>query len=286
MSKPIKTKFENARTYWAIYNQLKLLAINQFEWEGLEEHGIPEEYVEKLLYDFGRATFFNDDMNGYLCLQSSNSQAVNPYGYPLEYIVTGFGFHKRVKAEKSVLIRNNKLERPTDEVVRFYAEKLYQIARTCDTNVKLHKVPFLFLTDANTNYTFKNIFQKIDQNEVAIYADKNLDIDNSIKCVTTGAPFILDKLADYKHDVFNDFCTELGINNANTDKRERLITEEVTANNELIQNNLHARLSEREKACEQINKMFGLNISVKVRTEERGVNDVLLSGILRSGEPE
>lgn len=286
MSKPQKIKFENARTYWAVYNQLRLLAINQFEWDGLEELGIPEEYVENLLYKFGRATFFMDDLNSYLCLQSTNSRAVNPYGYPLEYIVTGFNYHKHISAEKSVLIRNNKLERPTDEVVRYYAEKLYQISRTCDTNVKLHKLPFLFLTDANTNFTFKAMFDKIDQNEVAIFADRNLDIENSIKCVQTGAPFILDKMADYKHDVFNDFCTELGINNANTDKRERLITDEVTANNELIKTNLQVRLSEREKACEKINEMFKVNVSVKVRTnEERGLENVL-SGSLGTGGTE
>lgn len=276
MAKPTKSKYENARAWIKIYNQLRGLVLNQFEWEGLEKYNIPEEWLETLLYENGRCTVFLDPDNGILCLPSTDGPQRNTYNYPLHYIVTGNSYHRTVNAAESVLIRNNKTEHPTDAVVRYYADRLYEIQRTMDTNVKQQKFPFVFSVDANNLLTFKAIFDKIDDNEVAIYADKNLDLENAVGCVQTGAPFILDKMADYMHDTFNNFLTEIGFNNANTDKRERLVTDEVNSNNEVITAYMNVRLSEREKACHLMKSVLGMDVSVKRR--ETAPGNVMIGG--------
>ena len=69
-------------------------------------------------------------------------------------------------------------------------------------------------------------------------------------------------------NLWNEALTFLGIKNANTDKRERLITAEVDANDQNIQSNLQIMLTARERAAEKINKLFGLNIKVTIRGEE------------------
>ena len=66
----------------------------------------------------------------------------------------------------------------------------------------------------------------------------------------------------------NEALTFLGINNANTDKKERLITDEVKANDEQLYVARQVMLNARKQACEEINKMFGLNIDVEFRGEE------------------
>ena len=75
--------------------------------------------------------------------------------------------------------------------------------------------------------------------------------------------------------------TFLGQNNTPVDKKERLITDEAESNNQLIQSFADLQLEARKKACEEINAMFGLNVSVKrrepvekpVETVERGEED-------------
>ena len=59
--------------------------------------------------------------------------------------------------------------------------------------------------------------------------------------------------------------TFLGVNNANMDKRERLVTNEVEANNQQVQASEDVMLKARERACKLINKMFGTNIKVTRR---------------------
>ena len=65
---------------------------------------------------------------------------------------------------------------------------------------------------------------------------------------------------DYKVDI-----KRYGINNANTDKRERLITDEVNANNQLVQLCGDTGLLCRKQACEKFNKLYGTNIDVELR---------------------
>ena len=70
-------------------------------------------------------------------------------------------------------------------------------------------------------------------------------------------------------DIINEFLTEIGIDNANTDKRERLVTDEVNANDEEIRANVQHWLDNISEGFEKANSMFGLDLSVKVRSYEK-----------------
>ena len=64
------------------------------------------------------------------------------------------------------------------------------------------------------------------------------------------------------------FNTDVGIPNANTDKKERLLVDEVNSNNDFILVNIDHMYEERKIAVEEINKKFGLNITVEKREVE------------------
>ena len=100
-----------------------------------------------------------------------------------------------------------------------------------------------------------------------IFGSKQFDLNNRLSVLKTDAPFLLDKLQLYKHDVWCEALTFLGINNANTDKKERLITDEVNSNNELINYYLNCFYKTRKDACDRINKKYGLNISIKLNKD-------------------
>ena len=112
--------------------------------------------------------------------------------------------------------------------------------------------------------SFKQAIKQKQDNEPVIFADKNLDT-NEVSVLNTTSPIVFDKLQVQKTNVLNECLTFLGINNANTDKRERLVTNEVESNNEMIQVNSDVMLEARKQACKEINEMFGLNISVERR---------------------
>ena len=67
--------------------------------------------------------------------------------------------------------------------------------------------------------------------------------------------------------------TYLGISNLNIQKKERLISDEAIRSQGGTIASRYSRLSERRNACDKINDMFGLNISVDFREDYRQTDD-------------
>ena len=61
--------------------------------------------------------------------------------------------------------------------------------------------------------------------------------------------------------------TFLGINNANTSKKERLVTSEVESNDQLINYYLNCFYKTRKKACDILNEKFGTNVEIVLNKE-------------------
>jgi hypothetical protein len=133
-----------------------------------------------------------------------------------------------------------------------------------DVNMKACKTPIVFTCDDKDVLSFKRMFQLVDGNVPALFADRGLNLD-AITAFQTGVKFMGNELMDYKRSVESDLLTFLGQNNTPVDKKERLITDEAEANNQLIQSFADLQLQARQKACEEINEMFGLNVSVRRR---------------------
>lgn len=151
--------------------------------------------------------------------------------------------------------------------MELFANRLYEAERTCDVNIKAQKTPVLLTGDESFRLTMKNIYNKYDGNEPVIYGDKNQLGENVLRAIKTDAPFVADKVMDYKKEIWNEALTYLGINNIMIEKKERLVSDEANGNNELINMNLQARLAPRKEACKQFNELFGMNIDVKVRSD-------------------
>ena len=258
-----ETDFLNKFTYQSIYDKFRLLAMNAFIWEGLPE-GIEERFIERELFDHGIAIFFRDPEMSYMCLEAQPSYQLNVYGDPLHYIAYGFNYNKVYSVDDCVIVENNKNRLPTKPWVHFYAQKLTEAERTMDVNVKACKTPIVFACDDKDVLTFKRMYQQVDGNVPAIFADKMLNTE-AIKAFDTKAEFLGNELMNYKKSVENELLTFLGYNNIPNEKRERLITDEANSNNQLIKSFFELQLEARERACEKINTMYGLNVSVKPR---------------------
>lgn len=267
MRKRKRTNFEesaitNVTTFDFYVDRLTELAISMFEWKNLPD-GIDERFLELTLFTDGQAVFFKDEIaEQYACLQVTTNGRLNKYRVPITrraYAVNGY--NKELTIDNSVIIYNNRLRQPGIRYTNMYAKRLWDLDRTIDVNAKAQKTPILVQCTEAQRLTLLNLYKDYDGNSPFIYGDKNLDL-TGLKSINTGAPYVADAIYTLKTQIWNEALTYLGISNINIQKKERLITDEVLRNQGGTIASRYSRLKARKQACEEINKMFGLNISV------------------------
>lgn len=270
MSKKSKqlTNVYNKQTFDLYYNQLSNLALNVFKWENLPEE-IDYRYLEWVLYTRGYCLFFQDEVTmKYLTLECAIGGNFNVYRIPKyrrAYSISGYQAERNDK--NSVIIFNNYLHNPSNIYIQQYARRLALIERTLDINTNAQKTPIMIVCDENQQLSMKNLYQQYDGNEPIIFANKNSGISEGVKVLNTQAPPLFDKLQVLKHQIMNEALTFLGIENSNSDKKERLVEAEVGSNYGNVEMQRFVFLNARRQACEQINRMFGLNVEVKYNSE-------------------
>lgn len=257
----------NNRTFNAWYSRLKEIAITCFTWENIPDT-IDKRFLELCLFERGMCLFFNDeDLGGYLALNTTIGGKLNVYNIPVErraYATNGY--NRNMTEKDSVLIWNNYIHCNSVDDILMFAWRLTNIDRTIDVNVNAQKTPVLIKTTENQRLTVQNVYMKYEGNQPVIVGDKNLD-DNGIQVLKTDAPYVADKLTDLKVQIWNEALTYLGIPNVSFNKRERMIKDEVQRTQGGVVASRFSRLKAREEACEQINKMFDLDLSVHYNDE-------------------
>ncbi len=251
------------------YDQLQGMVRSMFKWEGLPE-SVDADYLEKTLFNHGKAIFFEDETLGYLALECTNSSLVNVYGEPLAYTAGGNGnefYQKEYKAKDCVVIKNNPLKQGSALFTQLFAFKIANIDLSQTINLNVNKTPFIISCSENERLSMINLYKQYEGNAPLVVVSDAMQMEK-INVLKTNAPYLVNELQDAKNQALNEFLSYVGLNNANTDKKERLITDEVNANNEFIEMNLNKMLDMRKKACKQINAKYGLNVSVKLNIEE------------------
>lgn len=259
----------NNKTYIDYLDRLKLLAISLFKWKGLDDiagYGA-SRFLELALYENGRACFLKDEKLGYLALKVNPSDKLNVYNLPEKVMAWSIGYNKTLPFDSVVYIMNNELELPTSQTLSLFAYRLYETERTIDVNLIAQKTPVLIEGDTKTIVTLKNVYMQYSGNTPFIFGNKQFDISNKLNVLKTDAPYLIDKLELHKHEIWNEALTYLGIDNANTDKKERLITDEVESNNDLIGYYLNCFYKTRKQSCDLINERYGLNIEIELNKE-------------------
>lgn len=260
-------EFLNAYTTIDYFTRLKEYALNTFEWINLPNH-INGRFIEIELFEKGKICFFKDKNLGEMCLPVNEDGELTIYNeYKTKRIDAVNGFRRTRNLKNSVVIYNNYLRTPTFTTINLYAIRLSQVTRTIDVNIKAMKTPIIVLAPENQKLALKNVILQNENNASTIYADSEFNLD-AIKTLDLKVPYNVDKLTLYKHELWNEVMTFLGVDNANQDKKERMITGEVDSNDEQIEQARFNMLDSRLDACKRINEMFGTNISCKFRNDK------------------
>lgn len=271
-----KQFWESARmingTYRQYYNRLVELAISMFEWKNLPDTVDPR-FLELTLFADGQAVFFKDEELGYLALQNAMNGDFDVYRIPINRRAFAVnGYQRKLTNKDSVIVYNNYLHTNSQLDADMFARRLYNLDRAIDVNANAQKTPVLIKCSQEERLTLLNAYKQWDGNEPMIMGDKGLNT-NAMTVLKTDAPYVCDKLYQLKTQIWNEALTYMGISNINVQKKERLITDEVTRNQGGTIASRYSRLNARRDACKKINDMFGLEIWCDYREDYQTVDN-------------
>lgn len=275
MSLMEESLLNNNRTYYQYVERLTELAISRFIWHNLPDT-VDERYLELHLFTDGQMVYFQDEVIGDLCLNTTMSGRFDVYGYPiLRRAYSAYNNYKKMlKPNNSVIVFNNLMRTNSILDVKMFAMRLYRLDRIIDVNVNAQKTPVLVVCDEKERLTMKNLYMQYEGNEPFIFGDKSLNTNN-LTVLKTDAPYVADKIYELKCNIWNEALTYLGISNVTVNKKERLITDEVQRGQGGVIANRFPYLNARNQAAEKINKMFGRDIEVEFREDWEMINTEL-----------
>ena len=259
--------------YMANLTRLIDIALSVFKWDNLPA-GIDTRSVEWFLLCRGCAVFFYDpDMvgsedapEGYAVLPAIVNGGFDLYGYPKDrkaYSINGYSVD--LTEENSVLIYNNQLRFPMLPVISWFAQRITGCDMAIDMNVANQKVSKVGVVDEKTKLSIENILHQYDDGVGTILTTKNFN-PNQITNLDLSSPFTAADVMAVRNQIFNQALTYVGVENVNTDKKERMVSNEVYGGMGAVEAQRFTRLVPRTDAAEKINEKFGLNIEVDFRS--------------------
>lgn len=268
----VHCKNTGLQRYFARYLIQK--AISVFKWK------IPENWAENYflysLYTWGYVAVVNTDKFGVI-VQACALRGYDIYYQPTHAIITNpllTGILEPRIGTQCALLRLQPDYGGIMDKVNFYADMMALCAETIGTNILNSKLSYIFAASSkNDAESFKKMFDKVASGEPAAFIGKDLfNEDGSPNWMQFNQDlkntYVADEIMIDLRKWEQEFCRDLGINNANTEKKERMIVDEVASNNEetLLWSDL--TLEQLKKDCKKARDMFGIELDVDYRFKE------------------
>lgn len=273
----VNARVNGKLTFYHFVDYLYLAAVSRFKWNNLPET-VSQRMLEQSLIMHGNCLFFKLDVDGnYYATPSANSGRFDLYDIPMVRRVSRpSGFHRTFRAEDkdNVLIYNDYTMTPFVPVIWYYARKFTRLEIAKDVNTELQKKPKAIRTTKDNVKSVKEAIQSTTLGVPYLFVDDELTQPNDkTEVLSLDTPIILEELEKEKNALFSEYLTRLGFNNINIYKSAHLTVDESNANNEHILSFRNSALEMREEACDKINKLFGLDISVEFNANNILMND-------------
>ena len=271
----IKAKYRNVQEFVQTLNRVTILALQEFKWDGLPETVDPN-IIEWSLLLYGQVAMITDEYENILCLPSASGGTLNVYGYPVNAYAYGFnGFMKEFQPYvlgadnlddcNGVICYDNKLRKQLFNHVLTTSERMADCIRSIDTAVKKLKHPYWITGNNKQKQTIQKILNDIDNNVDSVITAEDLGVETFNILNSQVNPDTVRALWDNYNNVFDLFKDLFGYNNnAQNDKKERVLTMEIGANNDTLYSFRQSRLEERQKFVDLINEKYGLSVSVEI----------------------
>lgn len=276
----IHTKNTNLFAYYGNYLLKKVISVFDFE-------GIPRTWAE----NYFKYTLFG---RGFLAVFKHSKYGVIPQQCSLADNMTIFYQPRKVLIANPVMTEVQELNVGEDcellklqpdyhsvlDIVSLYADLMAIAYETASVNLINSKASFVFFAENKAQAeTYKKMYDKLSAGEPMAIVDKTLKNEDGTSnydffIQNVGQNYIVDNILDNMKTIEDQFNTKIGIPNANTQKKERLISSEVEANDIDTLTLVNLWLSTMQNDLKTINERYGLNISVKYRYGSYYSNDV------------
>lgn len=247
--------------------------ISVFQFENIPEYWA-ENFFQYVLFIWGFVAVFDHEDYGII------PQNCSLYGYDVFYqpshvvIANPLIKTERLRiGEDCELIKLQPDYCGIMDIVSTYADLMALSLETAGINLLNSKLSYVFMSENKTSAeSFKKLFDQYASGSPAVFADKLLFNEDGtpswqLFMQNVGQNYIADKVLDDMKKLEDRFNTDVGIPNANTYKKERLITDEVNANNVDTQSKVMLWLDTMSRGIERVNDHYGLNLSVSYRYE-------------------
>ena len=246
-------------------------AISVFEWR------LPplwnRDYFLYVLYCFGFETIVNTDRFGVIP-QQCGLMGYDVFYQPTNCIVTNpllTGMLQPRIDRDCVLLKLQPDYGGVMDIVFYYAGLLAQAATAAGINFANSKTAAVFFTDKKSVAdAYKKAYDAVANGQPMVVLSKGALNDEGMPawetfCRDVKQSYIASDLISDMRKIEAEYDTRIGIPNANTDKRERLITDEVNANNIETYSMCALWLEHLQDGCRKAREMFGIDISVDWR---------------------
>lgn len=268
----VHTKNTELQRFFARYLLQKAMSV--FKWD------LPEtwdrDYFLYVLYGIGYIAVLNTDKYGVIP-QQCGLDGYNIFYQPKRALITNpllKGLRSLDIGTQCTLIKLQPDYGSVMDLVGFYADMMALTAETAGVNLVNSRLSYVFFgKNKNTAESQKKLFDRVASGEPATFVDTALyDVQSGNPSwipfqQNVGQNYIAgDALADLRKWEMM-FDTDVGIPNANTDKKERLISDEVNANNVEVTSKADLWLDQLQKSFTQTSKMFGIKLGVEWRNK-------------------
>lgn len=256
----------NNTSYFYYYDKLMKMIYTIFKFDDVPPYWNMPYFKEKLFNKGVLAVV--DTSAGVLPLECSYD-GINIWGMPVYFNINNvvLGNLRGKIGEDGELIYFSVVENTYKSMVQLvdrYASLLANIDGSLNTTLINSRIAQVFEASSNSQLkVMEKVYDQISNGKPAVFVRKNGDepfehaIFNNVKNTYIGNDLIITK-----QSIFNEFKSEIGINNSNTQKKERLITSEVENNKEELNSNIYEWYYNLSDCISKVNAMFNLNISV------------------------
>lgn len=226
---------------------------------------------DMLIFFNGAVAWFEDPVLGIMCLPVSGGWKLNEVGKPTEWFVHGLSnsYTRYLNESNSVLMFNDECNTIPFQHIEYNVDYILDLEKISKQNINTQYQPYVFYTETGRerNSDVKKSFIQAFKDFIYIRkksGEKKPDkSDIGMEVFNTEVQFKGKEYMDMSKEYENRILTYLGYKNINIEKRERLLTGEISANDMIIQDNYTNCLNSRKEQIEKINRMFNLNIQIE-----------------------